>query len=418
MISIEYGPTREDQLLSSGLDYYKPTMSQVLYEQQPGVETTFTLKNRSTEILTTYVPPAVLQSRLDTIQERGWQPTELDFFSQQRAATGEPLFNPDFIDYLATNALPRPIVGTNPETGELTVQVSGEAAINTFWETVVMGEINELYFENYVTDHGLDLLAIYDEGDRRLSDKIAVLQSRPDIKFADFGTRRHFSLRWQRHVVQRLQAECPDNLIGTSNVGLAQTLGLKPIGTFAHEMPMVYAGLAEARGDSLRASHQQFFDDWFSRYGADLSIALTDTFTSDFFFNDFTTEQATAWNGVRHDSGDAIEFGERVIAFYEANAIDPQTKTIVFSDGLDIDNIVALQDHFSGRIKTTYGWGTTLTNDLGIPALNIVMKVTHVRDGQLEADTVKLSDNPGKHTGPSDLIERYRHEFRNVPAAV
>jgi nicotinate phosphoribosyltransferase len=253
---------------------------------------------------------------------------------------------------------------------------------------------------------------VYNEGDRRLHEKIAILQANPNIQFADFGTRRHFSLRWQEHVLERLMVECPQNIVGTSNVALAQKYNLRPIGTFAHEMPMTYAGLADARGQDIRASHNRMLRDWQTQY-PDLTIALTDTFGSEFFFSDFTPDQAQAWRGVRHDSGDPYEFGENLLAFYESNNVDPRAKTIVFSDGLDIGQIVALQKHFAGRINVLFGWGTTLTNDLGIKPLNVVMKATHVRLPQTgqQADQVKLSDNPGKHTGPEPLITRYKQIF-------
>ena len=418
MSTIEYGPTREDQYLSQGLDFYKPTMSQLLYEQEPSVETTFTFKNRGQERLAEYVDPLALQERLKNISTNGWHADELDYFANLRDSQGQAFFHTDFLDHLKDSPLPTPTVAVDPETNDLAISATGDASLVTFWETVVMSEVNEAYFEGFVATHGIDIMALYDEGDARLSAKITVLQANPNIKFADFGTRRHFSNRWQRHVVQRLQAECPGNLLGTSNVALAQTLELQPIGTFAHELPMIYAGLAAARGLSLPDSHDRLLNDWYGRYGNDLSIALTDTFGSQFFFDSFTPQQAADWRGVRHDSGDAVAFGEQLLNFYQTQGIDPKTKTVVFSDGLDIEEIIKLEHHFGHLINTVFGWGTTLTNDLGLPALNIVMKATHVRDGVLKADTVKLSDNPGKHTGPANLIERYQHEFGNVSATV
>ena len=273
-----------------------------------------------------------------------------------------------------------------------------------------MSEVNEEYFEGYLRANNLDPFEVYDEGDRRLSEKIEILKANPDIKFADFGTRRHFSLRWHKHVLDRLKTEVPNNFLGTSNVEMSNGLGMKPIGTFAHEMPMVYAGLADARGENIRASHNKFLQAWFARYGKEGSTALTDTFGTEFFFEDFTVEQAREWNGLRHDSGDPFEFGEKAIAYYEQNGVDPTTKTIVFSDGLDINQIVEIKNYFGDRVNVVFGWGTTLTNDLGIKALNVVMKATHVLDveAQVEADTVKLSDNKGKHTGPLAKVVLYQ----------
>jgi nicotinate phosphoribosyltransferase len=402
---ITYGPELERSYITAGLDYYKPTMSQLAYEAEPEAEVTFTLKNRAEQPLLDYVAPEELQARLDTIRERGFNQAELDYLASLHDSQGQRVFADPFLQHIAEEPLPAATVTV--EDGDIAVHSTGEWSMVTFWETVVMSEVNELYFENYVQAQGLDLFEVYDEGDRRLSEKIAILQENPDIKIIDFGTRRHFSHRWQRHVVERLAAECPDNLIGTSNVALADALGLKPIGTFAHEMPMVYAGLADSRGQDIRASHHQFLQDWYDRYGQDLSTVLTDTFTSDFFFADFTPEQAEKWRAMRHDSGDPIEFGEKAIAFYEKYGIDPSAKTIVFSDGLDIDEIVKLHNHFKDRVNVVFGWGTTLTNDLGIKPLNIVMKATMVND----TETVKLSDNSGKHTGPPEKIDLYQRTF-------
>jgi len=408
-----YGPMVESGRLSAGLDYYKPTMSQLAYEQEPGAEVTFTFHNRGAQRLMDYVDPSDLQHRFDQLQRRGWSQDELDYLGSLRTSDGQPVFKEGYLSYLQTSELPAVKVAYDEVADDLAIETTGEWALATFWETVIMSEVNEAYFESYVQAHGLDPLAVYTEGDRRLSEKIAVLQQHSDIKFADFGTRRHFSLRWQKYVVERLAGECPENLVGTSNVALAHSLELKPVGTFAHEMPMVYAGLADARGKDIRASHNHFLQDWYDTYGEDLSIALTDTFKTEFFFSDFTPEQAIAWRGVRQDSGDPFVFGERLIRFYEDLGIDPGTKTVVFSDGLDMDAIVALHEHFSGRIKVLFGWGTNLTNDLGVKPLNVVMKATHVRDAKSgeSADTVKLSDDNGKHTGPAKLVHDYESVY-------
>jgi len=413
---VTFGPIQQEMLLTAGLDYYKPTMSQLAYNQHPDAEVTFTFKNRGTQRLLDYIDPAALQQRFDDIQARGFSEEELDYLSTLTTSAEEPVFGRDYLEYLQTAELPRVTIGI--EDDDLAFQATGRWDMVTFWETVVMSEVNQAYFEGMVAAEGMDLFELYEEGQRRLDEKIAVLQANPAIKFADFGTRRHFSLRWQDHVVKELLTRCPDNIIGTSNVALAQQYGIKPIGTFAHEMPMTYAGIADAEGGDIRASHNLMLRDWYDFYGADLSVALTDTYGSDFFFSDFTPEQAAAWRGLRHDSGDPIAFGEKSIAFYEANGIDPTTKTIVFSDGLDMDEIVKLHAYFKDRVQVVFGWGTTLTNDLGPKALNIVMKATHVRlpDGK-EANQVKLSDNPGKHTGPEETIAAYQQLFAvPVPA--
>ena len=407
MNNLEHGPYPLQT--SDGVDFYKYTMSQLAFEQEPAAVVRFELTHRGKGRLADYVSPTELQNRLNVIREATFSANELQFIGQLYNAD-EPLFTDEYITHLSHTTLPPVQVELNNTTGDISVTSNGPWATVTFWETIVMSELNELYFETYARAHTIDMQQLYDYGDARLSQKIARLQAEPGIHIADFGTRRHFSYRWQRHVVQRLAQELPQQFIGTSNVGLARDIGVQPIGTFAHEMPMVYAALADNAGNDIRASHGDMLDDWFNRYGKALSIALTDTFGSDFFFTDFGAERAATWKGLRHDSGDAITFGERVITFYEQHGIDPKTKTIVFSDGLDITAIETLYHRFKNKIQVVFGWGTTLTNDLGLPALNIVMKATAANNN----GTIKLSDVATKHTGDSQTIERYQREFAPV----
>lgn len=395
--------TEKSPYLSKGLDYYKATMSQVEFEKHPEAQVTFTLKNRGENLLTEFVNPSELQAHLDSFIE-GWRPDEVAFLAGLQNQDGKAQFSEEYLNYLMDNPLPRVEISVD-DAGDIVAHVTGNWPLVTFWETVVMSEINELYFTNKLIAEGCDPIELYTEGDRRLSEKIELLKSRPDIKIADFGTRRRFSYNWQKHVVERLATELPDNFVGTSNIYLAHTLGLRPIGTYAHELPMVYAGLADEEGRDPLDGHNEMLQDWEEVYRGDLSIALTDTFTSDFFFVDFTKTQAENWKGLRHDSGSPIEFGERVIAHYEQLGINPLEKTIVFSDGLDIQTIIELADRFQGRIQLVFGWGTTLTNDLGLKPNNIVMKATHVNG----VSTVKLSDDIGKHTGDDETIDRYQH---------
>lgn len=405
-------PLPAPKVVSAGIDYYKPNMSQLAYEREPDAEVTFTFRNRGEQRLLDYIDVDVLRQRFDELQAKSWTTEELDYLSGLQQSDGQAVYGQEYLTYLQSNSLPDLEVTYDETSDDIAIETTGPWALSTFWETVVMSEVNEAYFEGYLQSEGLDPIEVYEEGDRRLSEKIAVLQQNPDIKFAEFGTRRHFSYRWQQHVLGRILEECPENVIGTSNVALAEHYGIQPIGTFAHELPMVYAALAQARGQDVRASHNTLLRDWYKRYGEDYSIALTDTFRTDFFFADFTADQANTWDGVRHDSGDPYEFGERLIEFYESKGVDPCTKSVVFSDGLDIDTIVALHNHFKGRIKASFGWGTTLTNDLGIKPLNVVMKATHVRlpeTGQ-EAYTVKLSDAIGKHMGPEELVREYEEQ--------
>ena len=395
-------PSAPAPWLSTGIDYYKFTMSQLQYEHHRNTQVRFALTNRGSEHIADLVTVAVLRERLTAVQARGFCAAELTYLAGLQTRAGAPIFSQDYLSFLAAARLPD--VHVERTDGNLAVWSVGAWPIVTFWETVVMSIVNECYFTALQAQTGCALQA---EGDARLAAKIAVLQRHPDIKIVDFGTRRRYSAAWQSHVLEQLALHCPTQLVGTSNVGYAHDFGLKPIGTYAHEMPMVYAALAPHAPGAIRAAHQQFLHDWYERYGADLAIGLTDTFGTERFFADFDRSQAIHWRGLRHDSGDPIAFAERVISFYEAQGIDPLSKTIVFSDNLTIDRIGALHDRFAGRIQLVYGWGTTLMNDLGVPALNIVMKTTHA-DGQ---PTVKLSDHAGKQSGPPAQIARYQHEY-------
>lgn len=406
---INYGPTQGEGTLSSGLDFYKPTMSQVCFEKHPKTEVAFTFKNRDKSKLAKYINVSELKTRLDT-HKSGWDTDEVDRLGSLTHQDGKAVFSADYLEYLADASLPKVNVSVDKD-GDIAVNSTGEWPLVTFWETVVMSEVNELYFKNMIQQEELDIFDLYDEGNRRLDKKIQLLRSRPDIKFADFGTRRRFSYMWQNHVIGRLLEECPENIVGTSNVYLANKFDIAPVGTFAHEMPMVYAGLADKEGRNPLDGHNEMLRDWVEAYGENLSVALTDTFGSEYFFTDFTPEQGEHWKSLRHDSGDPTTFGNMVINFYKQNKINPLEKTIVFSDGLDIETIVALADTFKDRIGVVFGWGTTLTNDLGLKTNNVVMKAT-MADG---FRTVKLSDDADKHTGPADKINQY---MSNVAQAV
>lgn len=393
--------------VTASLDYYKLTMGNVIFEQHPDADVTFTLKNRNSEQpLGQYVSAEKLSDRLDTLRTTGFQPDEIAYLGGIESQNGNAVFTQDYLDYLTTLELPHVTIEEDTTTQELSVYSKGAWPNVSLWETVVMSEVNEMYYENLLEDKDLTLEDIYAEGDRRLDQKIALLSQHPDIQFADFGTRRRFSLGWHEHVIARLKSELPAQFTGTSNPYFAYKYDLTPIGTFAHEMPMVYSALEDKRTGAPLDGHSRMLNDWETHYKGDLSIALTDTFGSDFFFEDFTGEQAAQWNGFRHDSGDPVEFGEKAIAFYLTHGTDPATKTIVFSDGLDVDTIIELHNHFDRKIRVMFGWGTSLMNDLGLPANNFVMKATSV-DG---APTVKLSDDTGKHTGPEEYIARYQQD--------
>jgi nicotinate phosphoribosyltransferase len=208
-------------------------------------------------------------------------------------------------------------------------------------------------------------------------------------------------------VDRTLAEELPSQFLGTSSTESALLHGLVPMGTSAHELTMVMSGIMHDSDDLIRASHNRVLQDWWDLYGWGLSVAVTDTYGSEFFFRDMDAKQARAWKGLRHDSGDPFEFGEKAIRFYEGHGIDPREKLLIFSDGLELPTILALSRRFHGRIKLSYGWGTNLTNDLGFEPISIVVKAVEANGHR----TVKLSDNLAKATGSREDIERFKRIF-------
>lgn len=220
------------------------------------------------------------------------------------------------------------------------------------------------------------------------------------IMFSEFGTRRRFSSDVQDTVLKEIVMRS-QTCVGTSNVYYAKQYNLKPIGTFPHEWVMFHGacfGYKRANYISL--------EDWIATYRGDLGIALVDTYTTKSFLHTLTKQQALLLSGFRQDSGDEIAVGEAIIDRLKELGIDPTTKTIVFSNALDFEKALRVQEHFKGRCKVSFGIGTNLTCDIGVedykPA-NIVMKLTMCRlsDKDWFEDCIKISDDIGKQMGSS-----------------
>lgn len=394
--------------LSSGIDFYKFTMGDMIYHKHPDAEVTFTFKNRNLakgERISRLISPQMLQERLGEIQTQGFTDEEIDYLASLTAKDGGSRFTTEYLSFLRNVRLPDVSVDIDPDTEELDIHTTGKWHEVSLWETVIMSELTEMYTELHMRELGLGKEEIWEEADRRLDAKIDLLKQNPDIKFAEFGTRRRSGYDWQMHVAEKLAHEVPENLIGTSNPWLAHKLGLKAIGTFAHEMPMVYAGLEDAAGNNPLDGHTKMLQDWEEFHRGDLLIALTDTFGTEFFFNTFTPEQAETWAGFRQDSGDPIKFGEKAIQFLVDNGVDPTTKMDLSSDGLNVPKMIEIGRVLRNRIQHSYGPGTNITNDMhdDLSPTNIVVKATSVNG----VATVKLSDDIGKHTGPQDKVNYY-----------
>lgn len=290
-----------------------------------------------------------------------------------------------FVDFLDLWHPQRKYVTTSlSEDGELSVLVEGPLFKIMYFEIFLLEIINEVYFR---MQYDYDVLIA--SAREKLDAKIAKFKDGTyTFKFAEFGCRRRLSREWEDEVVRRMAAEVP-NMVGTSNVYLAKKYGLTPIGTYAHEYVQMYQGLAHI---PLAYTNHYALQDWYEYFKGDNGTALTDTLGTDLFLLDFDRSMANNFTGVRHDSGDPYEWGEKMIKHYESYGIDPKTKTLLFSDSLNFDKAQKLHDHFIDRTKVSFGIGTFVSNDTCEKALNIVVKLQYV-DGKPVA---KISDNPGK----------------------
>jgi nicotinate phosphoribosyltransferase len=271
------------------------------------------------------------------------------------------------------------------DEGGLSITVKGPWFLTIFFEIPLLSIVNEVYFK-----HTTDGAARRADGERRLAEKID-LARREGFRFSEFGTRRRYSYAWQKSVIETLCRSLPQEVYtGTSNTYFAKETGTMPIGTMAHEF--IQAGQA-LDNVTLARSQASMLQAWVEEYRGDLGIALSDTLGFDKFLQDFDLYFAKLYDGVRHDSGDPAAWAERMIAHYERLRIDPRTKTLVFSDGLDFPRAAELWRRFRGRANILFGIGTNLTNDFsGVTPLQIVIKLTSCNGRPV----AKLSDSPGK----------------------
>jgi nicotinate phosphoribosyltransferase len=301
-------------------------------------------------------------------------------------------FDPVFIDLLKGYRY-NPSEVTIEQKGEhLDITIEGLWYRTVLWEVPVLSMISELY---YIMNG--DKPSEVEERAATKARKMKQLQA----EYSDFGTRRRFSFDVHDSVIKTLKENSGEYFKGTSNVFLAMKHDLLPLGTHPHEWFMFHAsqfGYWPANSRSL--------DAWVEVYRGDLGTALSDTYTTENFFASFSTLHAKLFDGIRHDSGDPLAFTDRAIEFYKNNRTDPKTKTIVFSDALNMERIAQIRKHVNGRIHDVYGIGTYLSNDAGVHPLNIVIKMTHakMKSSHEFRPAVKLSDDPGKYTGDPEEI--------------
>lgn len=371
-------------------DLYKMSMQQCVFHQYPNVVVEYEFRCRNKGLKLGFLAP-MIRDEVDQWGDIELQPQEANFLH----STG--FLQKDYIDYLKTFRFNPNLCQIDDINGDLVIKIKGLWLDTILFEVQLLATINELYFlETTVPE------CLIQEGKDRLIVKVEMLKKHPRLMISEFGTRRRYSREWQAYVFSVLK-DLP-NVVGSSNMQLAYLNNTKAIGTMAHEYISAHLGLV----DRLETAQKRALHVWLQEYGTNLGTALTDTFTTPAFFRDFQHVLANSFSGVRHDSGDPIAFGNATINHYKSLGIDPRTKTIVFSDGLDIPECIRIFETFTGMIGLAFGVGTNLTNDLGPKPLNIVIKMVSCNGKPV----VKLSDNAGKEIGDAQMLEDVKKAYQ------
>lgn len=397
-------------------DFYKLLMLQMIRGLYPDTQVTFSLFNRNKDVLLAEeIDIEELRDQLDHARTLRFSKKEMIWLAGNTFYGRKQIFHPEFLEWLTNFRLPE--YELHEKDGQLELHFHGSWMETTMWEIPALTIINELRSRAAMRSLGpfaLDVL--YARAKAKVWSKVERLRKYPDLRISDFGTRRRHSFLWQRWCVEALKEGIGSSFSGTSNVLLAMDTDLEALGTNAHELPMVLAALTET-DEALHSSPYHVLEDWQRYYGGNLLIVLPDTFGTESFLRD-APDWVADWTGFRPDSSPPIEGGERIISFWKEHGRDPRKKLLIFSDGLDVETIEKTYNHFKGRVRMSFGWGTNLTNDFedcapqqikSLKAISMVCKVSEVNG----VPAVKLSDNPEKSTGTPEAIERYLQVFGN-----
>ncbi len=369
-------------------DFYKFTMQQGVIRLFPYARARYEFINRGNHEF----PPGfadTLRKAVNDMEALRLTPDEKRFLS-----VTSPYLDPVYLDFLEGYRYHPEEVIIRQDGASLSVHVEGLWYRAILWEVPLMSLICQLYYELIDADRVSD-----DEVIERTVRKIGDYREL-GVTVAEFGTRRRFSYDVHHLVLKALRSAGDGSFIGTSNVHLAMMYNTKPIGTHAHEWFMFHAARY-----GFKMANAMALEHWVQVYRGDLGIALSDTYTTDVFLGQFDKMFSKLFDGVRHDSGDPLLFADKVIEHYRNTGINPGTKSIIFSDGLNYEKVARITAHCRGRINISFGIGTNFTNDAGPPALNIVIKMVEAcPHGEGWTPVVKLSDERGKYTGDEDSI--------------
>ncbi|MBF0597895.1 nicotinate phosphoribosyltransferase [Faecalibacter rhinopitheci] len=369
-------------------DFYKFTMQYAVTKLYPDVIARYKFINRGKHEFPDGFAEE-LQKQVNSMANLALTKDEKDFLH-----TNCPYLSPAYLDFLQGYRYNPEEVKILQDGKNLSVEVEGNWYRTILWEVPLLALISEVFYKLTNAERQTN-----DEVTQNTSDKVD-LYNKLGVTVAEFGTRRRHSYEVHDVVMKEMTNHSGKSFVGTSNVHFAHKYNVKPIGTHAHEWFMFHAARF-----GYKVANSMSLDRWVKVYYGDLGIALTDTYTSDIFFRQFDKKLSKLFDGVRHDSGDPIEFGEKVIAHYNRMGINPQHKTIIFSDGLNSEKVEIITNAFKGRIGLSFGIGTNLTNDVGLRAMNIVMKLTEISSYDIPwTGVVKLSDEKNKHTGSENDI--------------
>ncbi len=360
-------------------DLYKFNMDQVIFHKHTDLCGQYYFKCRNKDVVFTKEMADEIKAQTDHLCTLRFTDDELDYLRSIR------FIKNDYVEFLRLWHPIRDYVDIKlTDEGELEIVVDGPLFSAMQFEIYLLEIVNEVYFRM-----SYDYDTLRKSAEEKLDEKLRMLSDGTyTFSFAEFGCRRRLSREWEDVVIRRLAQET-DKCVGTSNVYFAKKYGLTPIGTYAHEYVQMYQGI-----DKIPLAYTNYYamKDWYDEYQGDNGTALTDTVTTDLFLRDFNRSMVNNYTGVRHDSADPYEWGEKIIAHYRKYGVDPRTKLLLFSDSLDFDRAQALYDHFRDKAKVSFGIGTFCSNDTCEPALNIVIKLQYVNGRPV----AKLSDAPGK----------------------
>lgn len=399
-------------------DFYKLLMLQMIWKHKPDVRVTFSLINRTQAIkIADVIDEAELRAQLDHARSLRFEKKELIWLAGNTFYGKSQIFAPGFLEFLAGFSLPP--YQLSKRDGQFELRFDGLWTGTTMWEVPALAIVNELWARKAMAGmRRFTLDVLYARAKAKLWSKVESLRAlaaEGPLRLADFGTRRRHGFLWQRWCLEALQEGLGPAFFGTSNVKHAMDTGLEAIGTNAHELPMVYAALANNDAELAQAPYV-VLQDWAKLYQGNLLVLLPDTFGTTHFLN-VAPDWVADWTGARPDSKPPIEGAEQLIAWWEKCGCDPSQKLIILSDAMTVDSIAAAVRHLRGRVQVSIGWGTNLTNDfigcipkgsgMDFVQPSLVCKVAEV-EGR---PAVKLSDNLAKVSGPESEVSRYKRVF-------